>query len=237
MQSNYKRISTKTVEGRELLDRQHMGQTGCYMSHYRLIKETAENYDLARKELLSLLRNPGATQEDINKAELKVKKYSNVLILEDDNEFGMILDQDVTVKGKGNEIYSDKLTLEGAGRFYYEAMRDLHEDWDMLYFMAMSYKTPLDTNSPNLKKLTHASCLNAYAINAKMYPRILSQLNKIEHDFLPLNAVDEEIAKLHKQANCYVFTQALAVQDGRGSTINNFKSDDPKLRYWQTKTK
>lgn len=235
MKSNYRCIFTLTAKGRAKLDRQHMGQIGCYMSHYLLIKETAENYEAAKKELSLLNQDPGATEEQIKDAEAKVKKYSSVLILEDDNEFGMILPKDVTVKSWRGVVFSDKLTHRGAGRVFYEAMRDLPEDWDMLYFMAQPYQKARSTHSKRLKKLKEADCLNAYAVNACMYPKLLKQLGKIEHETASLRPVDTEIKKLHRKSNCYVVTPALAVQDGRGSSINGYMRNNQKLRYMQAK--
>lgn len=234
--SNYKHHDTSTEEGRRALDSQHMGQAGCYMSHYNVIKQASENYDLAIAELVALKKQDNATAEEIEAAEQQVVKYSSVLILEDDNEFGMILPEDVTVAGWNTQVYADTLTHEGVGKIFYQGMRDLPEDWDMLYFMAQSYRPPLPTASPHLKKLREASCLNAYAVSAKMYRKLLARLGKIEHGTGPILPIDEEIAILHKTTGSYVFAPALAVQDGRGSSINDNCCEEASKRYWQCTT-
>ncbi|NGX58526.1 MAG: hypothetical protein K940chlam3_01433 [Chlamydiae bacterium] len=218
MTSNYKHISTITAKGREKLDCQHRNQTGCYMSHYRLIKKIAEKYDEARENLLKLQKGQ-LPHTQLEKATQKVKKYSNVLILEDDNAFGMIKPEDVTKKGWRRQVFSEKMTTMEIGKIFYNAMKDLPNDWDMLYFMAMWYEKPKKTHSSYLKKLGSASCLNAYAVNAKMYPVILNKLRKIEHSNKKLRAVDEEIAELLKKRNCYVIAPAIALQAEGDSTI------------------
>lgn len=233
MQSNYKKIDTTTAEGKRKLDQQHMGQTGCYMSHYTLIKETAEKYEQARKTLIDLLNTPSTNADQIEAAREQVRKYSSVLIVEDDNSFGRILPQDAEEKERRNAVYSTTLTREGTGRIFYEAMRDLPEDWDMLYFMALPYTESTPTKSPHLLKLTHADCLNAYAVSARMYPRILNQLKRIEDPSQPFMPIDNELGELHGQTHSFVISPALAAQ-GAGSVINEVDDhQEKKRRYWQ----
>jgi GR25 family glycosyltransferase involved in LPS biosynthesis len=233
MQSNYKYRPIWTKAGRDKHDNQHMGQTGCYMSHYNLIKETSEKYDNAKKELLRLQKE-NATEEQTKKAQAEVKKYSSILILEDDNELGTIKRKNVTKCSKRrDQMYSDTLTKEGIGRKLYEAMNALPEDWDMFYFMAMNLKKPEDTESDSLKKLVEAGCLNCYAVNAQMYPKLLAALRRAEPGGIPIEPVDMVISKLMKGSKCYVANPPLAAQDGRGSVINGEWNDQSKLRYWQ----
>ncbi len=233
MDSNYKKIDTSTAEGQRKLNNQHQGQTGCYMSHYTLIKETAAKYDEAVQALIALQANSSATKEQIARAEKEVQKHSSILIVEDDNSFGRILSENAIEKERKNAIYSTTLTHKGTGRIFYEAMRDLPENWDMLYFMALPYTASKATESERLLKLTQADCLNAYAVSAKMYPRVLKQLEKIEDPTASFMPVDNELGELHEQTNSFVITPALAAQ-GAGSVINEVE-DHPevKRRYWQ----
>jgi GR25 family glycosyltransferase involved in LPS biosynthesis len=230
IQSNYKHYDTETKEGREKLDKQHKGQAGCYMSHYRLIKETSEKYDNARRKLLSLQKENASTEE-LKEAQAEVKKYSNVLILEDDNQFGTIPSESNVRHLWADQIFSPTLKKEGAGRKFFEAMVDLKEDWDMLYFMAMSIEKPEDTHSKRLKKLTNAWCQNCYAINARMYPKLLAALRRIEPGGFPLDPVDVIIGDHLKENNCFVTHPPLAAQNGNGSCINGWHDPSINLHY------
>lgn len=238
IKSNYQGHPQYTKEGRDALKYQHQGQAGCWLSHYRAISETAKNYDDACIEL-ERLKSEKASPEKIEEAKSRVLKHSSILILEDDNEFGRILAKDVT-KTSYKAVFSDTLTAEGTGRIFYETMSDLPEDWEMFYLMAMHYEDPVDVEGANqIKRIKNASCMNCYAVSARMYPKILATLRKIDHPTMLIDAVDEEIAKLHETCNCYTPATALAAQDGRGSSINGVKSspEDKEKRYWQCTTK
>lgn len=100
-ESIWKRVSDNSW-GRsvgEELKRQHMNQAGCFMSHYRAIKNANENYVKAEALLKSsqyLLENSQTddekriAQNSIKAAEKRIKEYSSILILEDDNGFGRL---------------------------------------------------------------------------------------------------------------------------------------------------
>ncbi len=234
MQSNYKGIDTKTAEGKQRLDRQHMGQTGCYMSHYRLIKEASEKYDAACQKLWALEKEPTATHEQLQAARAEMEKYSSTLIVEDDTLFGRIRPEDMTEKERHEGIYSDKMTKQGVGRIYYEAMRDLPKDWDVLHFMVIPWAAPQETDSKNLAKLNGGVSLIAYAVSANAYKRILQQLSKIDDPKKTFEPVDVELGYLQKEINAFVVTPAIALHPGEASTINNVvQSDNVKRKYWQ----
>ena len=234
MQSNYKNHDVKTAEGRERLDRQHQGQTGCYMSHYTLIKETAEKYDAACLKLWALERDSKATPEQLASAQAEVKKYSSVLVLEDDTLFGRIRPEDMTEKERNVGIYSDKMTQTGVGRIYYEAMRDLPKTWDILHFMVIPWEAPQETDSKRLAKLNGGVSLIAYAVSANAYKRVLQQLSRIDDPEKKFEPVDVELGKLHAVTNSFVVTPAIALHPGEASTINNVaQSDNAKRKYWQ----
>ncbi len=237
MQGNYKHHPTWTKAGRDKLDNLHMGQTGCYMSHYNLIKETSEKYDNAKKKLLRLQKE-NATPEKLKIARAEVKKFSSVLIIEDDNKFGRILPDHVTSGPDFHDnVYGHTLTKTGIGRQFYKTVAALPKDWNLFFFMAMNYETPDDTESTHLKKLKNAVCLNCYAVNASMYPQLLASLRKVEGEEVPIEPVDDAIAKLMKKTNCYVANPPLAAQGGGSSSINNTIDKDENRKYWQSRNR
>ena len=221
----------------EQLEQRHQGQAGCYMSHYTLIKDIAKRYEDAQKHLVKIQQDPEVTESELDQAKAEVRKYSSVIIFEDDDYFGTIRKEDITCYDRGGTscYFSDKLTTQGVGTTLRRAMHDLPEDWDMLYFMALSYDRPLKTTSPYLSKLVKAVGLTGYAVNAPMYPVLLRQLSKIDNPkqrFLP---VDDEIAELHASHNCYVMSSPILAQPGEGSEINGVdQTDQDKKKYWQS---
>lgn len=232
MRSNYKKIDASTESGRRQLDRQHMGQMGCYLSHYLLIKETASNYELAEKKLNALPWN--ASVEERRKAEDELRKYSSILILEDDARFGRILPEHITELDGGIGAYSDTFTHKGNGKIFYEAMKDLPENWDMLHFVTINIREPAKTSNKHLLQLKESMSLVAYAVSARMYPKLLKQLEKIETiPTCQVDAIDEEIVHLQKNSHCYAIFPPLVGQ-GTDSIINGVQSDpDSRRTYWQ----
>jgi len=230
--SNYKRIPTHTREGRERLDRQHQGQAGCYMSHYSIIRDVASKYSLALATLEKLEKDPNSSALEKEQAKNAVKHYSSVLIIEDDAHFGTIQKRTCN-DGSVHRYFSNELVKTGSGTTLREAMKALPKDWDMLYFMALSYVPPLATASASLTKLYSGTCLTAYAVHASMYPALLEKLNKIDGtgSFKP---VDDAIASIQPSHNCYVINPPIAAQSGEGSDINGVtQSDNPDKKYWQ----
>lgn len=219
-------------ESGEKLTNIHKGQVGCFMSHYRVIKDAKEKHDLALKnyeiakksfDIATPDQKPAAILHMENMAK-QVKEYSSILIFEDDNGFGQVINEGMAT------------TSRDAGKILREAMRDLPEDWDMLYFMASTYGgfcftsrcVPPEQAYERLAKLGWGVNLNAYAINSKMYNSLLEQLSKIEDPDATLEAVDHEIASLHAHTNSYVITPPICFQGAGSSSITN----DDKAIYW-----
>ena len=163
-----------------------------------------------------------------------MEKYSSTLMVEDDTLFGRIRPEDMTEKKRPIGIFSHKMTKQGVGRIYYEAMRDLPKDWDILHFMAIPRAAPQETDSKSLARLNGGASLIAYAVSANAYRRVVQQLSKIDDPKKAFEPLDVELGYLQKELNAFVVTPAIALHPGEASTINNIlQSDNAKRKYWQ----
>lgn len=204
MSLNWRVLDLSTVEGEERLDRQFQGETGCYLSHYRLLQHVKTQYDMAREKLL-MAKDEAAKEL----AERELKKYSTVLILEDDNGFGLVSKDHKSV------------TMQGVGRILREALASLPEDWDMLYFMAQSI-SPAQMRSPHLKQLNFGMLMNAYAVNHQMYDDLIKHLSSIDDpEVVELAPIDNAVGALHATHRCYAIFPSIAYQhDGQSQIID-----------------
>lgn len=220
----------------EDLDRVHMGQAGCLMSHYRIIKEADARLSQAQKELgeaqkrFDQATNEVAKKEAIQAKELaqnKVKEYSNILILEEDNRFGYL--------HKPNKTTWATPYVKGTEKAFKKVMSELPTDWDMVYFCSvecgpegkqwMSVKSP--EYSKNLNKLQYGLLTNAVAVNSRAYKTILDSLSKIDNPTAKFKPVDHEYALLHKSLNVFTPKKPLAYQAPGDSTITKDITKEP----------
>lgn len=198
MSLNWRNLDVTKPEGLKALQQQHKGEAGCFLSHYRLLCSIQASFEKACEEL----KEAFAAKDDakIKRASAQARKYSSVLVMEDDNGFGIVDTSD----------YQSASTA-GVGRLLREAMTELPEDWDMLYFMVQSYQ-PL-SHTPHLKQLTWGTLMNAYAVSYRMYDDMIEQLRRIEDpEVTSLKPVDVEVAALHANHNCYAIMPAIAYQ-------------------------
>jgi lipopolysaccharide cholinephosphotransferase len=237
--SNYKHYDVNDPEQYALLVKQHAGQAGCYMSHYQIVKETREKYYGALSELeqarYNFNHNEEADQEDLQEAldaALKnVMKYSSVMIIEDDNGFGIVEQDGAQIASYGRKanqikVTGHKLKMEGTGRILREAIRDLPEDWDMLYLLAMDYEGGEDIGKDHLMKLRQGVLNNCYVINAKFYDEFLRATQIIEEDSdEKFKAFDEQLANVHPTTKSYVVQPPIAFQGGGDSDINEMEAN------------
>jgi GR25 family glycosyltransferase involved in LPS biosynthesis len=216
MHMNWAKIDTSTPEGLAKLHRQFQGEAGCYMSHYRLIQRVSKAFDEAETELQKAkLAND---EIKIDEAKKKVKKYSSVLILEDDTGFGIV------------QKDSTSVTLEKTDEIFKEAMKELPVHWDMLYFNAL-VRHPSIEESTHLVRLTGGDYLNAYAVHHRMYKVLLEALQPIETlEVTQIAPVDTTIHRLHPRHFCYCVTPSIAFQTGGVSYIT---SSEKKLNQKQ----
>lgn len=220
MHRNWAKLDTSTPEGRTLLELQFKGEAGCYMSHYRVIQRVSQAYDEAVIEL----HNAQLSNDTIKiaDAEKKVKKYSTVLILEDDSGFGI-------VENDGTSV-----TLEKTEEIFKSAMEELPEDWDMLYFNALVHSPSIE-QSAHLARLTNGDHTNAYAVHYKMYKVLVGALQRIENpEVKEIDPVDSTIHRLHKSHLCYCVMPSIAFQS---SGVSYITCQEKKLRQKQADAK
>lgn len=198
MNLNWRQIDTSTQEGLKELQRQHQGEAGCFLSHYRLLCHVQANFIKACQDLQEAKEHNDAA--GIQSASMRARKYSSVLIMEDDNSFGFVNRNDYKTA-----------TTAGLGRLLREAMTELPDDWDMLYFMVQSrHSLPF---SHHLRQLSWGTLMNAYAVSYRMYDDIIEQLKQIEDpEVIELKPVDVEVAMLHQGHRCYATKPAIAYQ-------------------------
>lgn len=208
------RINTKTRKGRLAVKRLHQGQAGCYMSHYKLIQQAKDAFDDAKKEFE--LAKASCDTDAIQRAIKNVRKYSRVLILEDDSGFGFL-------KAKQSVVLKDE-----AGQLLRKALETLPDDWDMLY-LVVNPSGPTSEVSPYLRKLNGSWSLNAYAVNHSMYGPLVEHLKKIEDPNVSrVWAVDVEISEIHHLYKVYAIYPSIVFSQKGKSYISN-KSQG----YWQ----
>ena len=225
----------------EELDRQHRGQAGCFMSHYRVIQDANAKHLQAQVELadaLALLDKAVGQDERkivqiaIEQAKAKITEYSSILILEDDNGFGFL--------NKHDEKTPAEVQMTGAGVLFRKVMSELDDDWDMLYLVSVECgkdgknwaRAPSPSFSENLNRLKYGLLTNAIAINSKAYSVILRALSKIDDEKMRLRPVDHEYAQLQASLNVFTPKKPLAYQAAGESSITNFGIEEPWNGTW-----
>lgn len=205
------RVRGKTIPRiNGLLQRQFwgifQGEAGCYLSHFQLIKKIKNAFENSLQVL-----NTAQMQDDtelIKIAQNDVRKYSRLLILEDDGGFGFVA--------------SDKKTVikQGVGRHLREALQELPTDWDMLYLVVHATE-PTEKTSTHLRKIKNAWCCVAYAINYTMYEILVDYLKKIENPSIKnVFPIDNELGKIHQFYNVYAIYPSIAYQHAGTSSIS-----------------
>lgn len=206
--------------GSAALDRLHQGEAGCYMSHYTLIRIIRDAFANAMVRLKSAVQNKDP--QAILQASQEARKYSRVLILEDDNGFGFV-----------NKDRSAS-TRDGAGRLLRVALQELPDAWDMLYFMCFPHQRSVQI-SPHWCRLRRSFYLNAYVVNHTMYDPLIEHLEKIEDPKIKhILPVDKYISEIHNRHKIYAIYPSIAFQYNTVSSIDGRKSSQlvqhqPKL--------
>lgn len=194
-------------EKTKILERLHQGEAGCYMSHYLLIKRTKEAFDHAVSELKDAIS--ASDEFAIFNAKNKVRKYSRILILEDDNGFGIV-----------NKAKSES-SKNNAGIMLRKALQALPRRWDVLYLMCAAHQKTTAA-SEHLYKIKRSVFMNAYAVNYTMYDSIIAVLQAIEdpgiEEVLP---VDKAVSNIHYLHRVYAIYPSIAFQFNGISTIDS----------------
>jgi hypothetical protein len=179
MSTNWAGYDLSTFEGQRDFDKQSKAETGCYLSHLKVLETVRDQFEQAKVLLLSAREENN--KRKIRNAKKMVKKYSSVLIIEDDNLFGIVNPDLVSAK------------LSGVGVLFRKAMKELPKKWEMLHFMALPIR-PSRPFSKHLVRNTQCVFLNAYAVNYLMYDTLVNHLNKIyDPNNIHLSPVDFEI--------------------------------------------
>ena len=202
----------QTDQENQAVDELHKAQAGRYLSHMHIIQKVKMAYDDA---LVALER----AQDDnaYHHYQEEVRRYSSVLILEDDAGFGFL-----------NPILTT-ISKKGAGKVLRKAISALPDDWDLLYFVCNPLE-PTEKFSKNLQKVAKSSGSIAYAINHLMYNDILNHMQKIaDPEVTKIKSVDTEIAELHEAHKVYCINPAIAYTQPGKSSITGITWD-----AWQT---
>jgi hypothetical protein len=139
-----------------------------------------------------------------------VRKYSSVLIIEDDNSFGIVNPDLVSAN------------LSGVGTLFRKAMKELPKNWEMVYFMSQPIR-PSRYFSNHLVRNRQGIYLNAYAVNHLMYDTLINHLSKIYRpDNTHISPVDFEISLIHEFHQTFSVTPSIAYQvEGLSSITSN----------------
>lgn len=217
MKIKHTRSGNETKDDKKSLDRLHQGEAGCYMSHYLLIKRTNEAFDTAILELQNALSLND--QFAVSNAKSRVKKFSRILILEDDNGFGIV------------NTKKTKSSKKNLGTLFRKALKTMPKTWDMLYMMCVAQEKTKVT-SKYLRQIKRSAFANAYVVNFTMYKPILSILKQIEDptvtEVLP---VDKAISYKHYLYKVYAIYPSIAFQYNGMSSIDS--STTPTLTQFQ----
>ena len=211
MYRNWAKIDVSTIGGQERLDSQHQAETGCYISHLKILQEVNKKF---KQALLDLKKAYSSNDhEKIQRAIIQIKENCSVLILEDDTGFGIVDESRLTS------------TLKKTGIIFRKAMQECPKDWEMLYLMGWA-KEPSIRISPRIKQLVRGSNANGYAVSYRMYDILCKHLEKIDDaKETKVNPVDDEIGLLHRTHRCYGIDPSIAYQREGTSSITLLKKD------------
>jgi GR25 family glycosyltransferase involved in LPS biosynthesis len=94
-------------------------------------------------------------------------------------------------------------------------VKQLPEDWDMIYFGGNHNNIPLEMVSENIGHAKKTYTTHAYAIKDTIYDFAIKVLSKVQYE------VDVNYSLLQQSFNCYVFRPHLAWQrDGYSDILN-----------------
>ena len=133
----------------------------------------------------------------------KERGYKNFLVIEDDTVFG-----------------EDCKNLD----FF---MKQVPEDWDMIYFGG-NHIGGLKSVNTNIAKCIHTLTTNCYAMKSTLYDVVLNAIpNDVSGLKMPVDVLYTNIQKRH---NCYAIRPVVAWQDSIFSDIENKSQELPFLR-------
>lgn len=215
IKSKREAINIKTPEGKRRFEKLRRGEAGCYLSHYQLIAQTQALFDQAVEQLAAAELSQDA--EALKIAKKQVRKYSRVLIFEDDAAFGLV-NKEKTVATKVK-----------AGRILRKALAQLPKDWDMCYLVVHPTETTTK-KGPNLYQINDSWIAAAYAVNHTMYKPLVELLKRIEDPAVKkVIPVDNAIASLHHKYQVFAVYPSIVYCQAVKSQISSKKPQ----KLWQ----
>jgi GR25 family glycosyltransferase involved in LPS biosynthesis len=204
---NRERIDSSTSEGAKALDKLHMGEAGCFMSHYQLIKKTNEAF---KKALRKWDRVQSTNDQHLkDSAAAKVRKYSRILVLEDDCGFGIV------------NAEKTEASSTGVGSILRQSLSELPDDWGMLYF-TVKVKEPTTQFAPHLYKIKKSYGTVAYALNFTMYDTLLKHLKQIEDPLVTkILSIDCHISSIHHKHKVFAMYPSIVFHKAGVSEISS----------------
>jgi hypothetical protein len=210
MHINWANHDLTSAQGQKAFDSQRKGEAGCYLSHLKILETVKERFEQALDDLKAAQENKDDEAEI--EAYARAQKYSRVLILEDDNDFGIVNYDCVTA------------SLENVGTLFRKAMLELPFDWKAFYLMARSLQSETYV-SKHIVQLTRGILNNAYVVHHTFYDPAILHLNKINDPKIQfVDPYDVEFASLHQIYANYAITPAIAYQREGLSSITGHES-------------
>lgn len=207
-ESVWKRVPNWFGHNNMHLEQNKKGVAGCTLSHYNLIKDTNEKYKKAIQDL-EMLQARNSDEDEIKKAEEEVKKYSSVLIIEDNNAFGQL-------QNDGSP------SLKGMGTTFRESIKELPENWDMFYFISMHgpWGFAKDVpNAPHLLEAVYGCVTKCFAVNHTAYDLLEKQFEKTcTNSIIPS---DHVVAGLHRKIHAFISRTPLSYRFASKSLVTN----------------
>lgn len=196
----------KTMEGIRAFENQQKGEAGCFMSHFQVIQEVKAKFE---KALLAYEKAVALGDTAASELAKEVKRYSSVLILEDDNAFGFLSEDKMTA------------TLKGCGLLLRLALMEMPKQWHMLYFMAQSHFRSQFIGR-FLRRIYGTKGANAYAVHYSLYATLAEHLGAIvDPSSKVIYPLDHQLSQLHPDALCLAITPSIAYQTPGYSSIHS----------------
>ncbi|MCE5316585.1 MAG: hypothetical protein LLG04_04385, partial [Parachlamydia sp.] len=174
-----------------------------------------------RFDAASLQYQTAKMENERTAAAAKMRQYSRVLIFEDDAGLGFV------------SRNRKSATQRRAGTHLRKALKDLPENWDILYFIIHPTQ-PTKQISPVLYRMRKSWCAAAYAVNYTMYEPLLKKLQQIEDPSVTsILPVDAAISSLHRRHKVYAVYPSLVYHHAGKSQI----SSKAKHSIWQGQAK
>lgn len=131
-------------------------------------------------------------------------KYKKILVVEDDNVFSADFN-----------------------KIFIEFVKQVPEDWDMLYFGG-NHQVKNKSININVEKISHTYTTNCYGINTKHLPFLLEHLP--ENTLELKQPIDVLLTAIQQKFNCYTFKPKICWQLEDFSDIENKKQPIPFLK-------